>query len=177
MQYAALGAAALDAASQMYTKYSSWKNSGVRKPWRGSFKRKGLNKYRRIACRPEMHMLDVNLTPLLPAVGGSTQCINQIAAGTDFYQRNGRNIVARYIQYDFCIAPPTAVSAYDQYVIAIVYDKTPANTAIAYNQVFDITTLPVGLAFRNIATWGDRFKILKEFRGHTSQGSPALPVQ
>lgn len=159
--------------------YAQWSNryapGGGARPYRGSLRiaKKARRAYAR-ACRPEMHYLDVAAALTAIPAAGACVCINQIAEGNEFNTRTARNIVLRYIQYQINLLPPTTAGVNDQYLIAIVYDRQSNGVAATYGSIFDQTTHAVSMEFKNIAQFGQRFRILRTFRGSVSEGTPDL---
>jgi len=155
---------------------ANWSASS-RRPYRGgvTYKSKLRRRAFKRACRPEQHYIDVANAPALIPAGGVLQCINQIASGDDYNQRSGRVVINSYIQYDILVLPPTNAGVNDQYNLAFIWDAQPNNALAAYNQPFDMLTHHIGMEFKNLAQFANRFTILKTIKGSVSEGSPDLP--
>jgi hypothetical protein len=179
-----IGAAAMG--WEGYKRYKSWSSGGggASRPHRGAFayRKKKHYKAMKLACRPEMHYVDTSYGTIgssyVPSVGGSCLPLNAaIGAGTEFNQRNGRNIIGKYLQYDINLWPPATAGNFDAYHVAFVCDKLPAGTAPTYAQIYDTSVNPVGVCFKNIASYGDRFAVLKTMKGTVQNGSPDVPIR
>jgi len=157
---------------------TSRKNGGkkgrVRRPYRGRGTSMRAMMATRSLMQPEIHYLDTSYAATTPPVGGSVTPVNLVANGSDYNQRDGRCIVSYFLQYDIVIAPPTAVGISDSYQVAIFHDINPSTASTVYSGVYDVAVNPLGLAFRNIARNGDRFTLLREFRGFVINGSPLV---
>jgi len=104
-----------------YLRHRWWPSKGSR----SSTKRLRLTaapSYRRPG-RKETHYSDNETTAVLPT-GGFITCVNSVAEGTEFNQRNGRTIMGKYIQIDLLVYPPTTSNDFDQVQWALVCDKS-----------------------------------------------------
>lgn len=102
------------------------------------------------------------------ATAGSTPLLlNGITQADDVTQRNGREIKMRSIHIKgACIlcdpANPTNPIQGDMLRVAIVIDSQPNGATIAATDVYDTSTTSFALAFRQIATYKKRFKVLRD---------------
>lgn len=133
-----------------------------RRPWRGSFKysKKGYRRLRRKICAPEIHYLDVNWASAVIAANGQFLQVSNVAQGDNYYERTARIVVAKYIQIEFFISPPTTAGSTDQVQISVVADAQPNNATPTYGEIFDTSLNPVGQCFRNLCTNINRFRII-----------------
>lgn len=103
---------------------------------------------------------------------GTLVGLNSIAEGTDFNQRIGRKVRAKYLEYDVAFTPGSTQVLTANYTWAIVLDRQPNNALPTYANVFDtsvITTKP--FTFKNVAQFQERFKIIKQVVGQVQVGS------
>jgi len=110
--------------------------------------------------RTEIKTFDFN-SGGVPPVGGISYCINQIAAGTDFFNRIGRHIKVVGIDFDMTFIP-TATGNFDFGLAALVYDRQPNVSLATYADVY-AGGPPPGISFVNLATNANRFQILKSW--------------
>lgn len=117
----------------------------------------------------ENMVLNNNVVPAAGWVG----CINSVAEGTDYTNRLGRKLNGRYIQIDAYFSPPTTNPNLDTCLLNIVYDRQPNNATAGYSDIFDTTTVPIGLMFRQLAKNQERFKIVRTWVvGPMNQNTP-----
>jgi len=143
------------------------------RPFRGGIGRKAMVRYRSVAV-PELKYLD-NWHQVCPAAGGTLYCLNVLSEGSDFMNRNGRAVFGKAIEFEISINPPSNSGVYDYYEIAFLVDKQSNSALCVYTDVYDTTTIPIGMAFKNVASNASRFAILKQYRGAVCNGSPDLP--
>lgn len=92
---------------------------------------------------------------------GTLACINQIAEGSDFNQRIGRNVRHKYVQFDIFAEPAAAVQTMVTW--HLVLDRQPNGAVPAITAVFDNSAISLPFAFKNIGTNQNRFRILKSW--------------
>lgn len=126
-------------------------------------------------ARPELKCVDVSLSGTMDQSSATTtQLLNGVAAGTDFYNRVGRKIRMKSILVKGFVSLQSpgsgATASSEQYPVrvAIVYDEQPATgTNIAASTIFQgvdntgasVVGPYVGLNLNN----RDRFKILRDW--------------
>lgn len=133
----------------------------TRKPKRNNFKM-----YQNVVVKnEELKYLDVNFTSQDPTTTGTVYQINNIAEGSEFNQRDGRNIRIKYVDVKMWWDWPAAANAPTAPVsarCALVLDRQPNGTAATYGQIFDISVASPTFAMKNVADNQYRFKILKD---------------
>lgn len=135
-------------------------------------KRKDLARQRKFFSRKEVKYLDYSTTyPTAIAVGGNAVCLNQIAEGDDYNQRDGRMIFGKYVQVDCMIHAPST-SGNDWGFAAIVIDLQSNLAAPNFSDVFNAPAGNLGASFKNLASSQERFKIIKFQTWHVEYGSP-----
>ena len=91
------------------------------------------------ALRPELKSVDYNNVKYFDnvATGASTFFVlNGIHVGPGFYQRTGRQIKMRSIQFKYTIEPITYPAPMDQLRVAIVFDRQPNGAYPALSDIF-----------------------------------------
>lgn len=106
----------------------------------------------------------------LTATPGIT-CLNTIDAGDNFNQRNGRQILNKYVQYNFQMLAAAALTAPVRYDLWIVLDRQPNSVTATAAEIFDVSTISSPLWMKNIKTNQERFKILKHHYGLVGTGA------
>lgn len=119
-------------------------------------------KVSRVYARPELKYGDTTINPGAVPAGGYLACINQIAQGTDFQQRIGRLVLAKYVQVDLFLSAPTLAAQVDYGLVALVVDSGPEGALATAADIYSIFALYNGMPFRNLAVNADRFKVLKQ---------------
>jgi len=111
---------------------------------------------------------------------GNLYIVNQVPQGTNFNQRIGNHIKAKYLRINWIAWAPQSTYPFDDLRMVVVWDVQPNGTAGAQiynalansaNTILDNTAAPV-VAFKNSGLAGDRFIILKDER-MTAQSTAA----
>jgi len=112
-----------------------------------------------MASQEERKYLD-NYQASTTSTAGTTACINQIAEGDDYNNRIGRKVSLKNIQYDVFIDVSNA-AATEAGFWCLVLDKQSNNALAGYTTVFDTSVIAAPFAFKNDATFQERFQMLK----------------
>jgi len=98
------------------------------------------------------------------ATPASIICVNQIAQGTDFDQRLGRQLRMKSFHFNFFLTPPHATLE-DGVTIWILIDLESMGSSPGLTDVVDTTFIANPfLAYRNLYQFGQRFVVLKCWR-------------
>lgn len=106
----------------------------------------------------------------LTTVAGVT-CLNTVQVGDNFNERNGRQILSKYIQYNFQMLAAAALTAPVRYDLWLVLDRQANAVTAAVNDIFDVSTISAPLYMKNIKANQERFKILKHHTGLVGTGA------
>jgi len=123
-----------------------------------------------IKTKPEMkefqYVSGLNQIPQ----SGTLYIVNQVPQGTNYNQRIGNHIRAKYLRINYISWCPPSTYANDDIKMFVVWDTQPNGTAGAQiynaggnspNTILDNTAAPIS-AFKNTGLAGDRFIILRE---------------
>lgn len=100
---------------------------------------------------------------------------DQIATGGDINDRIGRHITSTQIQVDYQVY--VTGQTLDTGFVALVYDSQPNMGTPTFSNIFDDTLCPSGQAFRNTASFADRFKVCKINQWAVSSAGPVVDKQ
>lgn len=101
---------------------------------------------------------------------GNLYIVNQIPQGTNYNNRIGNHVRAKYLRINYICWVPTSINTYDDVRIIVVWDTQPNGAANAQiysaggttaNSILDNFAAPI-VAFKNTALAGDRFIILRD---------------
>lgn len=124
-----------------------------------SKKRRNTNRNRNTGLRGEIKSHDVAMTGLITNSTGLVQCVNLIAAGTDYNQRIGRQVHIKSIEIR-AVLPPMTTELLNRWKLMLVWDKQPNGALAAVSDILDTATsvsmnnLENRNRFRVIRTWG-----------------------
>jgi len=113
---------------------------------------------------------------------GNLYIVNQVPQGTNFNQRIGNHIRAKYIRINWIAWAPQSTYPFDDMRMLVVWDTSPnggtsaipySNTGNTANTVMDNTAAPI-VSFKNTGLAGDRFIILKDERMTTQSQAAAI---
>ena len=148
------------------------------------YKRKGKVGLRglMIKTKPELKEWQYNSGLNAIVQSGQLYIVNQVPQGTNYNQRIGNHIRAKYIRINWVAWAPPTVNTNDDIRMLVVWDTQPNGTAGAVlyqaggttaNGILDNFAAPV-VAFKNTALAGDRFIILKDYRFSVQSNTPAV---
>lgn len=120
-----------------------------------------------VTLRSETKCMDIPLTGVVLSSTSGSQPLNSLAAGTDLYQRIGRQIQMMSVHIKGQIFWNGQTCTTDTLRIAVVYDRQPDGVTAGFNDVFTSIDNAGGVtvdssAFRNMGNI-DRFKVLADF--------------
>jgi len=112
---------------------------------------------------------------------GQLYIVNQVPQGTNYNQRIGNHIRAKYIRVHWIAWAPQSTYPFDDMRMLVVWDTSPngGTSAIPYgltlnaNCIMDNTAAPI-VSFKNTGLAGDRFIILKDERMTTQSQAAAV---
>lgn len=149
---------------QMVTAYD---NTGKKK--RSPYRRTMLQAIKLVTQRSEERKyMDTQLNAVDMVVGGTVTQLAQVAEGTSFNQRVGRNTHLMYLQYDFVVYQSAAVIPAQPTIawnVHFMLDRQANAAAVPYGTPFDTSAIQATFAMKNIQQFQDRFKILKNESG------------
>lgn len=115
----------------------------------------------RAVVNPELKEFAFDWNQAPPAAGGSIQCINQIAQGTDMTNRIGRHVDMKSLEIIYFVVSPTT-AYYDLLTWWLVYDRQPDGNLPNVGDILDLTPgQPTVLSFMNTRSNRDRFTLLR----------------
>jgi hypothetical protein len=95
---------------------------------------------------------------------GVVQCLNIIAAGTDYDERINRSIEAEYIDLTVACTPP-ADAVYDAGRVLVVWDSASLGAVATISEILDSAVIaPLYLEPINLTVMANRFTVLLDHR-------------
>lgn len=113
---------------------------------------------------------------------GQFYIVNQVPQGTNYNQRIGNHIRAKYLRINWIAWAPTSTYPFDDLRMIVVWDTSPNGTtgpqvynptANSASTILDNTAAPI-IAFKNTGLAGDRFLILKDERMTAQSQNPGV---
>lgn len=93
-----------------------------------------------VANRPEMKSVDNNAQFFfdnLATSNANVVCINQLAQGDEFYNREGREVKLHKLQFQYTILPgPNYPKPVDRVKVALVYDRSSSGVVPTVQDIF-----------------------------------------
>ena len=123
-----------------------------------------------IKTKPELKEWQYNSGLNYIVNSGNLYIVNQVPQGTNYNNRIGNHIRAKYLRVNYICWVPTSTNTYDDVRILVVWDTQPngtagaqiyTNTGSTANSILDNFAAPI-IAFKNTGLAGDRFIILRD---------------
>lgn len=113
------------------------------------------------ALLQEVKYSDVYVSNSSVTQTASIYSLNITAQGDNYNQRNGNQILMKYLQYNWTCQQYAGTARGYQYTVYIVLDRQPNASAPVASDILDTTILPVFVAMKALFKNQERFKILK----------------
>jgi len=116
---------------------------------------------------PELKNVDIVSSVVPISTSGSVVNLNSIAPGSEVYQRVGRQVSLRGLEFKAYFQLTGQVGTNDFIRAALIYDRQPDGATIVFDDVFtSLTNVGVSnvesAAFPNVGN-NERFKVLKDW--------------
>lgn len=87
--------------------------------------------------------------------------LSNIAQGDNYNQRNGNQVLHKYLQYNWNVRQYAGTSQALQYTAMLILDRQANGGTPLISDILDTNTLPAWFAMKNIFRNQERFRILK----------------
>lgn len=147
------------------------------------YRKKGKVGLRGLMIKTKPELKEFQYTPGLNQIQqyGQLYIVNQVPQGTNYNQRVGNHIRAKYIRVQWICWVPTTTNTYDDVRMMVVWDTQPNGgaSAVVYgfpstaNTILDSFAAPI-IAYKNTGLAGDRFLILRDEKMTVQSTTPAV---
>lgn len=100
--------------------------------------------------------------------------LSNIAQGDQYNNRNGNQILAKYVQYNAAFLAITGTPSIG--VLYVVLDRQANGGQANYASIFDTGTIGAPYSMKNIFSYGERFKILAHHQVSIAAGTDSNSI-